>query len=404
MKGSYKNRISTITLPLCTTLLFIFLTGCASLKTAHERTHIKIKGKKEILVARDLEGGQPFYVTGWCGNDAVLIRSEISGQVWLGLNGKRVTVSTKKSDFITGCTPDGKWVLYRDRDSSRIYRDRQGRLPEDIVEDGPGWHGFIADLYRFEVATGIRQKFAVVRDDSSALVSPDGMKVLLGNKHDYVMEDMPEPKWKKVWFTNEWTYYQTFWFADSSGIATALWGDASSIGVEFFGEDGWAKEYDLKQSVCYRKEGCSVTIDAVDRKKRIYLGTGEDLPVFKRIPMTKYHFFMCRITNGELVCEEAAALKEQEKKFAFIEMLPDGDIIFHEDGDNCIRRLTPGQTHARCIADTRYGNETYEDISMLAVSPDGKQMAFRRGKTPTNPNGRFYTYQFDLFVKELFED
>lgn len=386
-------------LALIITSLLVAVAGCAGGKSAAMTGKLKVQ--KEVLVARDIGGGQPFVLRGWCGNDGLLMDSEISGKEWLGLNGKRVVVSKKKTDYLTGCTPDGKWVLYRDRGTARIYRDKQGRLPEGIVDDGPGWHGFIIDLYRFEVATGKRQKFAVVRDDSSALVSPDGSKVLLGNRHDYVSKEMPEPKWEKVWLTNEWTYNPTFWFADSSGLVTEIWGDGSSIGVEFFGKNGWAKEYSIKQSICYRNEGCSVIIDAVDRKKRIYLGTGEDIPLSKRRTITKYHFFRCEIDNKELLCEHRGDVTEHKKGFSFIEMLPDGDIIFHEDDDACIRRLTPGQTHARCIADTRYGNETYEDIQMVAISPDGRQMAFRRGKLPPKPDGRFSIYQFDLFVKEI---
>jgi len=91
-----------------------------------------------------------------------------------------------------------------------------------------------------------------------------------------------------------------------------------------------------------------------------------------------------------------------EDSIASGEFLINGDLIFNRTGeDNCIRRLKHGRTGVECIVDARYGNETYEYIYLIAVSPDGKRMAFRRGKISLKPGGRFYAYQHDLFVREF---
>ena len=105
------------------------------------------------------------------------------------------------------------------------------------------------DLYRYEVATGYRQKFAVVRDfGDSGIVSPDGLKIFLGGRHNSIME-MPDPKWEALWLTDEdiLSQFGTRWFADSSGIATMKLNATYSLIVEFFGENGWTKKFDMEE-------------------------------------------------------------------------------------------------------------------------------------------------------------
>ncbi len=380
-------------------LVFAVNKGYTEEPQAPSGKHIKNKIEKEILVARDIGGGLPFShafsLNGWCGNTYFLIHGTEIGIELLDFNGNKTAVSSKITDYPRGCTPDGRWVIYKDRNSAREYRDRFGRVPDNIVDDGPGWHGFVMDIYRYEVATGRRQKFAVVRDDSTALVSPDGLKVFLGNRHDSVIE-MPEPKWETMWFTKDWTYLETFWLPDSSGIVTRLWGNGSSLGVEFFGQNGWAKEFSLDRvSPAPRFWG---SLEAVDNKGRLYFSTivytegGQGRNI--------YDYFRCEIKNKELICEAIGELDGREHRIASSELLPNGNIIFKRGGDDCIRLLKQGHTDAVCIADKRYKNETYEDIYLIGTSPDGKWMAFRRGKLPP-PGKRFYAYQYDLFVKEL---
>ncbi len=401
MKKVYKNRVVLIVFLACVAFSFSIY-DCKAGDPGLPGNLTKIKAEKEILVAKDVGGGKPFSIIRWCGNEALLIYGGEFGTEWVDFSGNKVIVSTKGTDFPVDCTPDGKWVIYKDRESSWLYKDKQGRLPENILDEGIGWHGLVIDLYRYEIATGRRQKFAVVRDDSGSLVSPDGSKVLLGNKHDSTI-DMPEPKWDKVWLKNEWTYNRTFWFADSSGVVTAIWGNGSGLGVEIFGEDGWAKEYDFEQLGFGTKPRLSVYLKAVDKENRLYFITGESIRVSKRMSRKKYRFLRCKINDRDISCEEFGILSEDEKGIEpnLLNLLPDGNIIFIRGKDSCIHRLKPGETDAECIADVRYEDDTYKRIRLRAVSPDGKWIAFTRGKEPPKPGGRFYRYQLDLFVKEI---
>lgn len=359
--------------------------------------HIKNKDEKEILVAKDIGGGMPFSIISWCGNDSLLLYGDEFGTELFNFNGNKITVSSKSTDYPRGCTPDAKWVIYEDRNSAREYRDRFGRVPENIVDDGPGWHGFVTDLYRYEVATGRRQKFAVVRDDSSALVSPDGLKVFLGNRHDSAIE-MPEPKWETAWLTNDWTYFDTFWLPDSSGIVTGIWGDGASLGVESFGKKAWAKEFSL--DMLRSSPDSNVSMATVDKPNILHFIAVKNYPSGDS-SRKMYNFFQCKIKHKDLICNMTGGIKEDEDEHIIsLKLLSNGDVIYKKEEDNCIRRVKHDKLVAECIANTRHNKEIYIGIDLIGISPDGKWMAFRRGKLPP-PGKRFYAYQYDLFVKEL---
>jgi hypothetical protein len=392
------NKLTFILILLVT--LFPLTTSAGS--KAGEIAGIRSKGKKEVLIARDVGGGLPYSVKLWCGNNALLIYGEEFGTQWIGLNGKKITVSAKSTDYPGGCSPDGKWVFYRDRTSSRVYKDKLGRVPENVVYDGFGWHGFVIDLYRYEVSTGRRQRFAVVRDDSSALVSPDGSKVLLGNRHDSTIE-MPEPKWETVWLTNDWVYGPTYWLPDSSGIATNIWHNGFTLGVEFFGKEGWSKEFSLDLMRTRRNYGATgVILEAVDEDNILHFTARDSLSGGSAF-RSKYNFFSCKIKRKDLVCSFTGGLEEEKgDSISSSEFLSNGDIIFKREEDNCIRRVKFGETVTKCIADTRFGDDIYISISLIAVSPDESRIAVRRGKM--SPKPRFYAYEHDFFIIELEKD
>lgn len=400
MKGIGKKITLTL---LLFGLFFVFAvhSGYATEAQVPANTPVRDDGNKEILIATDIGGGLPFshtfFLAKWCGNNSFLIHGTETGIQLMYFKGNTVTVSKNGTDDPIGCTPDGKWVFYKDSKSAREYRDKFGRVPEDIVDEGPGWHGFVMDLYRYEVTTGKRQRFAVVRDDSSALVSPDGSKVFLGNRHDSTIE-MPEPKWEAVWFTNDWTYLETFWLPDSSGIVTLVWGYGASLGVEFFGRDGWVKEFSLdKISPAKMFSG---SLNALDDKGRLYFTS--ILHEASWQGRSTYGYFRCEIQKKELICGAIGELDGNEHRIASHKLLPNGNVVFKKE-DDCIRLMKAGQNGSKCIADTRYNNEVYIGIDLMEVSPDGKWMAFRRSKLPP-PGKRFYAYQYDLFVKELSDD
>ena len=361
-----------------------------------EDTTGKTKLGKEILVMHDIGGGLPYSLM-WCGNSSFLIYGDEFGTELVDFNGNTATVSTDSADYPSGCTPDGEWVIFVSRNSHRIDKGRQ--IAEDLDDEWTEWQGFVMDLYRYEVATGYRQKFAVVRDfGDSGIVSPDGLKIFLGGRHNSIME-MPDPKWEALWLTDEdvLPHFGTRWFADSSGIATMKLNATYSLIVEFFGKNGWTKQFDINE-----KTGLvSAVIDAMGEGNTVYLSAVKSY-LAGEMGKTKYHFFRCEIKDNDLVCEATGEYDERENTIVSGEVLPNGDFIFNRMGeDNCIRRLKHGRTGVECIVDARYGNETYEYIYLIAVSPDGKRMAFRRGKISLKPGGRFYAYQHDLFVREF---
>ena len=402
------NKLTFILILLATLFL---LTGCTESKQPPEDTGIRGKGEKEILIARDIGGGLAFSLIEWCGNNALLIYGSEFGIQWIGFNGKKVTISTSADDYPRGCTPDGKWVFYRDRSSARVYKDKFGRVAENIPFDGPGWYGNVIDLYRYEVSTGRRQRFAVVRDDGSSLVSPDGSKVLLGKRHDSAIE-MPEPKWETVWLKNDWVYGSTHWFPDSSGILTNIWENGYfTLGIEFFGVEGWSKEFSLDLMRPRKTRGADfgatyVFFEAVVEDNILYFIAMDDI-ADGRSARKKYSLFRCRIEDRDLTCSSAGGFETEEGRRISLESIEhqfNEDVILKYNEDNCIRRIRAGGSVAECIADTRFEDDEYEDIDMVGVSPDGRWLAIRRGKLPPKPGGRFYAYQYDLFVKKLSED
>jgi hypothetical protein len=397
MKNLYKKTASTIFL---TILLTFFLASCTTEK--EPAPPVKNTIQKEMLIVKDMGEGMSFYTVGWCGNTGLIVDNDKFGKKWVGLNKDSVKLTTKSINYITGCTPDGKWIIYEGSGTSRIYKDKWGKSSERLGLDGPGWHGQVFDIGRYEIATGKHQKFAVVRDDSGGLVSPDMTKVLLGNKHDSDLKPIKR-RWEEVWLTNEWVYGFTRWFADSSGVATLIWGNGHSLGIEIFDkENGWAKEYDFGSLGFGYKPNHSIYFRAIDKDNRLYFTViegGEDYGT------SKFRFFRCEIKDRKITCKKTGEFNENGRHINSHEILPNGDFIFSRDNDNCIHRLKPGRPNAECIADLHYGDDAYyEDIYLIAASPDGRQIAFRRGKRPPEPKGQSYKYQYDLFVKKLSKD
>ncbi len=394
MKNHY-NKIATKF--FITVFAIFFLANYATGKDADQTTKAKIQ--KEILVAKDAGEGTPFHTIGWCGNKGLLIESDKFGIEWIGINRDNIKLATKRIEYITGCTPDGKWVLYEENGSSRVYKDKWGKSLEELIGmDGPGWHGHIFDIHRFEIATGKQQKLAVVRDDSSGLVSPDGTMILLGNKHDSDLY-IAELEWKKLWLSNEWVYGSTRWLADSSGIATMIWDNGHSLGIEIFDkENSWSKEYDFEALGFGPKPNRSIHFNTVDKDNRLYFTAVEGGEDYRS---KKFHFFRCEIKGHKIGCNLTGRFSENGTYINTHELLPSGDFIFSRDDDNCIRRLKGGQSSTECIAGLDYSGDTYKKITLIGASPNGRHIAFRRGKKPPKQGDRFYSYRYDLFVKEL---
>jgi len=197
----------------------------------------------------------------WCGNNALVVNGSKIGIEWIDISSKKtINISSPVivpplelwqkgrsygDDYFLNCTPDGKWAIYADRKSSRADKGYKPPKPKDC-DDCEDWG--VVDLYRYEIATGKKQRFAVMRDlGPFDAVSPDGTNIFLGGKHNSSIE-MPEPKWNIVWFkNNDWGQSRSQWFLDSTGILSGHVYPNISVGVEYFDKRGWAKLFELNQ-------------------------------------------------------------------------------------------------------------------------------------------------------------
>ncbi len=143
--------------------------------------------------------------------------------------------------------------------------------------------------------------------------------VLLGNKHDSDLH-IPELQWEKVWLTNEWVYGSTRWLADSSGIATMIWGNGHSLGIEIFDkENSWSKEHDFEALGFGPKPNHSIHFDAVDKNNRLYFTVIEGGESYDT---SKFNFFRCKIKDRKIGCELTGRFNEDGRNINTHELLP----------------------------------------------------------------------------------
>ena len=367
--------------------LIFLLANCAAVPHSGEVAATGIKGKKEILVAEDASKGRSLDVM-WCGSNALLLAGRMTGTVLLDIRTReRVRISDDPEDEIPlQCTPDGKWFVYY----------RRAFIPNPSYEeyDGPGENPYqmeipIDEVYRYEVATGKRSKFATTggMDPRSDWLSPDGKKILLRPWYPSLVEP-PVPWLESVWFSNErWDPSEHVWFQDSSGVA-AIITYTYGIGVEFFGEDGWARLFEDGEEF----GGFSQLRTGKDGK--VYLDSGG-------------WFYRCDVSKKGLDCEKVL----KHGNLGPYEVLSNGEIVFSEVGNNeCIFRISAGEDYAECVIGARYGNKIYDDVSLIGTSPDGRWLAFHRFTWPVKivddsliyeSGGHFY---YDLFLIDLKDD
>ncbi|MBI1911208.1 MAG: hypothetical protein HYS21_04340 [Deltaproteobacteria bacterium] len=281
------------------------------------------------------------------------------------------TDGTKK--YPLNCTPDGKWVIYVDRKSWRIDKGRVEPDDEDF-EGSHDWLGYVVDLYRYEVSTGKVEKFATRRDrpEFADVISPDGKKALLGGTHNTPFK-MPEPAWEMRWLKSEWTHLDPIWLADSSGIVTMILDEGSnvSLGVEIFGESGWAKEFIPGRDLDIKGQlGDAVAI----KNKTISLSTGEsysEVKMGREMGRDRYYFYTCDIKQSGLNCKEILQFDLRHTHIRYA-TLPGGDIVYKESDDKCIRRFSQSRATTECILDGPDMGGFY------GLSPDGTRIVYQR--------------------------
>ncbi|NIQ05811.1 MAG: hypothetical protein GWO20_08835, partial [Candidatus Korarchaeota archaeon] len=109
MKGSYKDNIFILMFLSAIVFSLIALNGCATGKRSSATTPIKIKGKKEILVARNIGRGGNIYHPNWCGNNALLYEGDNIGiEIIDFITKKRFQISETSNNTALNCSPDGR--------------------------------------------------------------------------------------------------------------------------------------------------------------------------------------------------------------------------------------------------------------------------------------------------------
>jgi hypothetical protein len=354
-------------------ILIVFLLSIIALFTsitgyADEKQAATTQEQKEEIFIGQFKGD---ISAKWCGNNALVVSEREYGIEWIDiLNKKTIKISSRTFpddyDYPLNCTPDGKWVVYVDSKSLRADKGYKPPNPKDCDDWG------VVDLYRYDVTTGKKQKFAVIRAPGCLYeaVSPDGMKILLGERHNSIIK-MPNPKWNTVWKP-----VNAIWFLDSSGIAWINF--KNTVAVEFFGKNGWAKKFELKQ---FEYKTFSL---AVDKANRIYLYGVEK-------GKEKEALYRCSIKNKNLSCEKIL------ERISDYKVLPNGDIV-SSDRTGCISHITVGQVDRKCIVEK--GGD-YDFIRIGAVSPDGQRLAFVRQKVGKMERGGHMITQSALFVINL---
>jgi len=139
----------------------------------------------------------------------------------------------------------------------------------------------------------------------------------------------------------------------------------NSLFVEFFGEKGWTKRFILGPEF----EG-NIQVLTVDKDNSIYFLSQEKGfgPVNKR---GGWILHRCALKDKDISCE---IVLERPHSIYSYDILPDGDIIFTESDDNCIRRISPKHTNAECVAGGRRPGWIY----LIGISPDGRRLAYKK--------------------------
>lgn len=401
MKGSYTNKFFLGISLFCMSFSLVAINGCAG-KLVSAFMPVKIEYGKEMLIAEDISNGHTVYMPVWCGNNALLFKSNDIELIDL-TSKKKVRISADPEEWPLNCTPDGNWVFYY----HTTFIPNPWYKEDEEMEEGEKGGGYtpefpLAVVYSYEVATGKRQRVGVTdhTGSSSEWVSPDGKKISL-KPPDYTgeVEAGAGPWPDAVWFSNkEWNAGEYAWFKDSSGMAALI---SYGIGVEFFGDNGWAKDFTLWGP------GFGISSIKTDSENRIYFTITEDAAEMENDIVQhiggNYLLKRCSIKSRELVCEKILT----RKYLGLYEILPDGDILFEIGYGKCIYRAFTGTADVECTIDGQYGHADYDDVELIGLSPDGKRLAFKRLKKTQRFKGTSKEddyLRYDLFLIDMTGD
>lgn len=308
----------------------------------------------EEPVFRDVANMRPI----WCGNSLFFASSRGLYSAKPDIN-KTQTSRVLSSAYLlpTGCSHDGRWLIYLDK---RSVRWDKGNLERGVV-----------DVWRYRLRDGVRQKFAIVEDGGpSAIPAPNKDAVFIG-KPPKTIHKMPEPIWEIITTKDEHFSSGAIWMRDSGAVATA-W--RTKLIVENIA-DGSVAYADLGN--LYRKIWKTISLSS---NEILVLAEPPGKGPGKRVTViAKCQSFL------PSKCVDYVGLEFNATDF---DISANADVYFTSGALKCIAKMTRKGEPPKCVYSGGGDN--------LAVSPNGVWLAFTRLDT-TAPNHA----RDDLYVVPL---
>ncbi|MEE9543834.1 MAG: hypothetical protein V3V95_08645 [Thermodesulfobacteriota bacterium] len=339
-------------------LAFLFiLFGCHTLEVQPEKSGVKIRAINERLIVKNVSNIPPI----WCGSGLVYVATRRGGYLYDVKSGQTQPVDINYG-FPMDCSPDGKWLVYLDKVNYGY--DKKGGTS-------------LVDAWRYEIATGEHQRFAVM-DDDSPVFSPSGNRLFMGSKTSVDIE-MPEPKWELFWSTEKRTNSYA-WLNESVVIGGTIHPrkDNDRTVVEIL---------EPERKTLYLKPPPGIEFASLwfaDGQNRFYINAD-----YERLLRCTLN-----IEDERMECE--VLLEGTRDVHAVIagSMFAEETLIFTRREEKCIRAKTFGEDEADCFITTEHKSGNY-----AVTSPDDKYLAFT--VSWKNTSGRFID---DLYIVELLTD
>jgi hypothetical protein len=219
----------------------------------------------------------------------------------------------------------------------------------------PDWDGGVADVYRFQLSTGTKQKFAIIPDIGRRdIMAPSAFKLFAGI-HGTGAVPMPDPPWDIVWSKNEGIVDSAKWFTDSSGIVAIK--KSSDLLIEYFGVNAWTRAFPLDGGSLHDLEAQSGTVFSVVSWRR-----GENGKTLAKL-------YRCDVASKSLQCEPMVRWHERITSYA---ITPDGEVFFTAVSDTCIRRSRASDSRVTC--EVQMSSDVTPDI--VGLSKDRRFIAY----------------------------
>jgi len=302
---------------------------------------LKIEGGEEILIAKDVTNVKP----SWCDNNTLVFNKRHKGIFFYNKQEKKTINIADYGNVPLACSPDGKWLVYLDKFSGRYDTESSDET--------------IADLWRYEFKTGLKQKFFVAPDGylRTYLFKPDEPHTLFLGTRPTEHIEMPEPKWQVLWSHQENIGYSN-WLNDGSAII------GHYVNLKTRKKALVIIPQVLGGKIVYIYHDFSINGSLIlDDQDRIYMKISDSNEKYLQI-------VRCRLNlkKESLSCDPV--LYDEHSVNTFDVFSDNETIIFNIYGEDCIKVKLIGEEEEKCIT-----NMPHETGSHAIISPDNKWVA-----------------------------